>query len=123
MAMSADIRKRVWVVDDDASVRKALHRLLKCHGFTVETFSSGREAARRVHDEEVGCLVLDIAMPEEDGIQVYQRMQQSGCRAPAVFITAHASRHQKAVAEANGKLLRKPFDDSAILNAVSSAFL
>ena len=121
--MSADIGKRVWVVDDDASVRRALQRLLMCHGFTVETFSSGREAARRAAKEEVDCLVLDIAMPEENGIEVYERMQRCGCHAPAIFITAHASRHQTALAKANGKLLCKPFDDSAILNAVSSAFL
>jgi len=120
--MSAETRKQVWVVDDDASVRKALRRLLKCHGFRVATFSSGSEAESQGVTDDIGCLVLDIAMPEEDGLEVYARMQECGCHAPAVFITAHANSRQTAAAKANGSLLRKPFDDHAILSAVSSAF-
>lgn len=111
----------VWVVDDDESVRKALGRMLTSHGFSVETFSSGNEAAGRGNLGDVTCLVLDIAMPGENGLQVYARMQKSGCHAPAVFITAAGTDWQLSRAEQAGSVIRKPFDNNVLLKAVANA--
>ena len=113
----------VSIVDDDLSVRRALRRLVASAGFSVETFSSGREfldseSLRRSH-----CIVLDIHLGRLSGLDVQERLKTMGIQAPVIFITAHDDeathgrvRHSGAVA-----YLRKPFEDHALLDAIERA--
>src|SRR6185503_12966960 len=86
--MSAE--PRVFVVDDDASVRKAVSRLLGSHGFAVEGFASARDFMAH-GDLPVGpsCLVLDVRMPELDGLGLQERIRRAGLDVAIVFLTGH----------------------------------
>ena len=71
------LERKVFVVDDELSVRKSLSRLLKAAGFHVETFASARDFLRHGIEQSVSCLVLDMQMPELNGLEL-QELGQSG---------------------------------------------
>jgi FixJ family two-component response regulator len=80
----------VFVVDDDASVRKSLARLLKSAGYRPESFASAEEFIDRwVRDPVPGCVLLDIQMPGLDGLQLQQKLQTTTHGIPIIFITGH----------------------------------
>jgi FixJ family two-component response regulator len=86
--MSAELR--VFVVDDDAGVRKAVSRLLGVHGFAVESFASAREfAAHAELPDRPSCLVLDVRMPELDGLDLQDHIRRAGLDVAIVFLTGH----------------------------------
>ncbi len=116
-------RPTVLVVDDDASVRKSLQRLLRSAGFAVQTFASGVEFM--AHAPFVGsyCLVLDVQMPHMNGLEVQHRLAESGSTLPVIFITAHADsqvRDRTMQAGATAFLV-KPFNDHALFNAIEES--
>jgi len=88
----------VFVVDDDLSVRRALHRLIRSAGFSVETFATAREFLDSVPRSGTGCLVLDIHLGGISGFEVQERLAAQGVRIPVIVITAHGS--MESVAEA-----------------------
>ena len=116
-------RPTVLVVDDDASVRKSLQRLLRSAGFAVQTFASGVEFM--AHEPFVGlyCLVLDIQMPEMNGLEVQHHLAESGNTIPIIFITAHADVQvrDRAMQAGASAFLVKPFDVHALLDAIEEA--
>ena len=113
----------VYVVDDDASVRKSLERLLQVLGFSVDCYASGRQFLDAYTPTEKECLVLDMRMPGMDGLATQKELQQRGYRLPIIFITAHEDPQAEQQALDNGAsgFLRKPFDDRALLNAIRAA--
>ena len=82
-------RSVVFVVDDDASVRKALDSLIRSVGLRVETFSCAQEFLRYQRPEGPGCLVLDVRLPDRSGLQVQRELKAAGCAIPVIFITGH----------------------------------
>jgi FixJ family two-component response regulator len=113
----------VRVVDDDASVLKSLDRLLRSAGFTVRTFPSP-QAFLQQHDGSMpGCLVLDLAMPGLDGLQLQQALAQTGDPCPVIFITGHADVPSTVRAMKAGAVdfLTKPFEREQLLAAVRLA--
>ena len=113
----------VFVVDDDASVLKSLSRLLRSAGWRPETYASP-EAFLRQYDPAVpGCLVLDVAMPGVDGLELQRQLVDAGCPLPIVFITAHGDIPTSVRAMRAGALnfLAKPVQDEVLLMAVSEA--
>jgi two-component system, LuxR family, response regulator FixJ len=113
----------VVVVDDDPSVRRGVERLLRSAGYRVETFSSAREFLDRGDYDRAGCLVLDVRMPGQSGLELQQILEEAGYDIPIIFITGHgdiamAVRTMKAGAV---DFLSKPFDDQALLDAVKHA--
>lgn len=113
----------ISIVDDDASVLRAVRRLLRAVGFSVETFGSAEEflAARdRVHTD---CLVLDVHLGGVSGFDLQARLLASGSSLPIVLVTAHddpATRERTRRAGVE-EYLRKPFDDSSLVEAIHRA--
>jgi FixJ family two-component response regulator len=112
-----------FVVDDDPSVRKSLGRLLTSAGITTELFSSGAEYMNRAKHNGPGCLILDVRLPELDGLTLQQMLKSSGDRVPIIFITGHGDIPMSVHAMKEGAFdfLTKPVDDSKLLKTVESA--
>jgi len=113
----------VYVVDDDVSVRRGLERLLRAAGYRVATFSSAREFLDRPQTARPGCLILDIRMPGQNGLDLHEALATSGRDMPVIFITGNGDIPMAVRAMKAGAVdfLAKPFDDRELLDAVSSA--
>jgi FixJ family two-component response regulator len=113
----------VFVVDDDASVRGALARLLHSAGYQTETFASAEGFLAQSRFDAPGCILLDVRMPGLNGLELQQALAAANRQLPIVFITGHGDvpmsvRAMKAGAE---DFLPKPFDDEELLKAVARA--
>ena len=108
----------VAIVDDDASVRRSLHRLVRTAGYAVETFGSAREYLEWLPRGQAACVVLDIHMEEMSGFELQARLS-----VPVIFITSHDDEMTRARIEKSGAAghLWKPFDDHAMLDAIRRA--
>jgi FixJ family two-component response regulator len=113
----------VCVVDDDASVRQALRRLLKAMGFSVATFGSAEEFLNSDSPTTGDCLILDVCMPGIGGLDLQRRLSISKLKIPVIFITAHEDIQARKCAMKNGAVafLLKPFEEEKLLDAISSA--
>jgi FixJ family two-component response regulator len=114
----------VFVVDDDASVRKSLVRLLKSAGYHTESFWSADDFLEHwKHEPAPGCLLLDIQMPGVDGLQLQQKLQSTTHGIPIIFITGHGDIPLSVTAMKAGAVdfFSKPFNDDALLKAVREA--
>jgi two-component system response regulator FixJ len=113
----------VAVVDDDASVRQSTCRLIRSFGHRVEAFASGNEFLSSGLAAQTGCLVLDVRMPDMDGLDVQQRLAESGPRVPIVFITGRASELEEQRARDAGAVafLRKPVGQASLHQAIEKA--
>lgn len=116
-------RRRVAVVDDDQSVRKALRRLLRAADFEAEAYGSGTDFLDALAAAVPHCLVLDLQMPEMTGLEVQQRLAERGIRLPIVIITGHSEPYMEAkcLAAGAGAYLRKPLDEKVLLAAINGA--
>ena len=113
----------VFVIDDELSVRKSLGRLLKAAGYRVEVFASAREFLQRGLGDEVGCLVLDVQMPDLNGLELQQTLAEADRLLPIVFITGHGDipTSVRAMKAGATDFLSKPFDEKDLLEAISRA--
>jgi len=113
----------VTIVDDEASVRKALSRLVRAAGFEVETFSSGAEFLAASLPRRPQCLILDLRMPHVSGFDVQQALSLAGHRLPVVVITGDDSpeSRERALKLGARAYLRKPVDDAILLDAIRTA--
>lgn len=113
----------IAVVDDDEGFRSALQRFLRIFAFQVEAFASGEEFLRSSRLDAVGCLILDLAMPGMDGLEVQQQLAARGLQIPIVFVTAHRDDYLGQRASATGALavLRKPVDHEGLVRLVREA--
>lgn len=113
----------VFVVDDDPSVRKALGRLLRTAGLSVETFASAEEFLQHVLPDAPGCLIVDVRMPGLSGLDLQHRLTDTNIGLPVVFITGHGDIPMTVRAMKAGAVdfLPKPFDESSLLHAVRQA--
>jgi len=113
----------VYVVDDDISVREALSSLIRAAGFRVETFSSAREFLGQSPTDAPSCLVLDVRLPDQNGLALQQELTAGDNQIPIIFITGHGDipttvRAMKAGAV---EFLTKPFQDQELLDAIHEA--
>lgn len=113
----------VFVVDDDESVLKALGRLLRSAGFDVELFGSAEEFLQQVPQGDPGCLVLDVHMPDLNGLELQIQLSDRGIQLPIIFITGQGDIPMSVRAMKAGAVdfLPKPFDNDALLTAIESA--
>ena len=116
-------RPTVFLVDDDASVRKSLSRLLRSADLQVETFASAHDFLTREHSEGNGCLVLDIRMPGLSGTDLFNELRKADYSMPVVFLTGHGDipTGVQAIKEGAADFLTKPVDEEELLNAVRAA--
>lgn len=110
----------VFVVDDDPSVRKALDRLLRSVGLDVRTFASAEDFQRSERPDAPACLVLDIRMPEQSGLDFQNELAKLKSELPIVFITGHGDIPMSVRAMKAGAIefLTKPFRDQDLIDAV-----
>jgi len=113
----------IAVVDDDEGFRLALQRFLTTFAFDVEAFASGEEFLRWSGLDSVGCVILDLAMPEMSGLEVQEQVAARGRQIPIVFITAHRDEQlgQRAVVAGAFAVLRKPVDHEELVRLVREA--
>ena len=113
----------VFVVDDDISVRESLELLIRCEGWQPETFASAEEflAHPRVHTPS--CLVLDVSLPDLNGLDLQKLVAADRIDMPIIFITGYGDIPMSVRAMKAGavEFLTKPIDDDALLNAVRHA--
>lgn len=111
----------IAVVDDEASIRKALARLLRSAGMEVESFPSGVEFLVACPTLKPDCVILDLHMPVTDGFEVQQRLAELADPTPVIVITGHdsAETHARAMAAKPVAYLRKPMNDEALLEAIA----
>jgi FixJ family two-component response regulator len=113
----------VAIVDDDASVRKALARLLGACAITAQTYGSAREFLDSLPISVPECLIVDLHMPEMTGLELQGELSRVGARIPTIVITAQSEigyREQCRVAGAAAYLL-KPLDKNTLLAAIKMA--
>lgn len=110
----------IAVVDDDEGFRDALRLLLRASGFQVEAFASGKEFLRSDRLDAIGLVILDLAMPEMNGLEVQQQVAQRGLEIPIVFVTAYRDDYlgQRARATEALAVLQKPADDEELIHLV-----
>jgi two-component system response regulator FixJ len=113
----------IYIVDDDASVCRALSLLLKSHGFKVETFMVAADFLAFKHLKLPSCLVLDIQMPDMDGLMLQDAMEARKLTIPIIFITGHGDIPMSVRAMKAGAIdfLPKPFTEKKLLNAITQA--
>lgn len=113
----------IYVVDDDADVRKALARLLRSAGYESRAFATGAEFLA-AHDPSVpGCIILDLAMPDCGGLEVQACLAASGSRRPIIFLTANGSigTTVRALKAGAVNFLMKPVEQNELFAAVEEA--
>ena len=113
----------VFVVDDDASVRKALARSIQAAGLNVKTFASAREFLDQGPPEGPGCLVLDVRMPDLSGLDLQAELNSRNVQTPIIFITGHGDIPVTVKAMKGGAVdfLPKPFKVSNLLRVIQEA--
>jgi FixJ family two-component response regulator len=113
----------IVVVEDDASMSRAIERVLRAGGFTAVLFASAEAALEAEAAATAECLVLDIHLPGMSGFDLYRQLAQAGETPPAIFITAHDEPAVREEAKSMGasRYLSKPFSGRALLNAVTQA--
>jgi len=113
----------VFVVDDDVSVRESLELLIKFAGWQPETFASAEEFLARPRVETPNCLVLDVSLPELNGLELQKLIAMDRVDMPIIFITGHGDVPMTVQAMKAGavEFLTKPIDDDALLSAIKSA--
>lgn len=117
-------KKQIYIVDDDASVCRALKFLLMTFGFAVNTFPCSEEYFSVVSNSSKGCLILDIRMPGLDGWQTLKRIIKSGSKRPVILMSADKSGGLKEEALKAGAMgfLQKPFNDQMLVGLIKTAF-
>jgi FixJ family two-component response regulator len=113
----------VFVVDDDVSVRESLEALIRCEGWRAETFASAREFLSRPRVLTPSCLILDVFLPDLNGLDLQNRIAGDRIDMPIIFITGHGDVPMTVRAMKAGavEFLIKPFRDEELLNAIRDA--
>jgi FixJ family two-component response regulator len=116
-----EIATRVFVIDDDNAVRRALTDLLNSANYEVETFATAEDFLARKPFSGIGCIILDVRMPGMGGLNLQERLNQLENPMPIVFITGHGDLPMGVDAMKKGAVdfLPKPFEDEQLLTAVA----
>jgi len=113
----------IYIVDDDVSVCRALSLLLKSHGFKVKTFIRAEDFLAFKHLRQPSCLVLDIQLPDINGLSLQDAMADRKLTIPIIFITGHGDIPMSVRAMKAGAIdfLLKPFTEKKLFNAITQA--
>ena len=113
----------VHVVDDDEAIRQSISFLLRKAGYTVETYPAGAIFLKAVTRKSQGCVLLDVRMPDIDGLEVQARLSQQGIAMPVVMLTGHGdvTLAVRAIKAGAIEFLEKPFERLMLIDAIEAA--
>jgi two-component system response regulator FixJ len=116
-------QSNIYIVDDDHAVRESLQLLLEASGYAVRSFASARTFLDDVESLDFGCLIVDLQMPEMDGLELQRHLGERGIKLPAVVVTAHGDVATAVQAMRAGAIdfVEKPFSTEAIQAAIGMA--
>jgi|SRR5215470_15372810 len=119
----SQMTSRVAIVDDDASVRKALARLIAACSFKPQTYGSAREFLDSLPLGLPDCLVVDLQMPEMTGLDLQRQLARTGVKIPTIVITAHNEPGFRQRCESAGVVayLLKPLSENTLIAAINTA--
>lgn len=119
-----DRDKVVHIVDDDDSVRRSVGFMLKTSGYRVCAYPSGREILKEARSLQAGCVLLDIRMPDMDGLEVQEALKERGVALPVIIMTGHGDVPLSVRAMKAGAIdfIEKPFEKAVLLAAVEEGF-
>lgn len=114
----------IYLVDDDDAVRRSVGFMLKTSGYSVESFVNGAEFLKEVRSLEPGCVLLDIQMPEVDGLGVQTELRERGVAFPVIVMTGHGDVEVAVRAMKSGAVdfIEKPFAKETMVEAIGEAF-
>jgi len=117
------LRKTIFIVEDDPSIRLGFQRLLGQYGFSTELFDSVEDFKKRADLARPQCLVLDITLKNRSGIDLRRDLTKVGISIPVIFITAHDSDKIRKEAMESGCVayLMKPFPAQSLIGAINKA--
>ena len=118
-----DETRIVHVVDDDEAIRQSLGFLLRKAGYAVETYGAGATFLKAVDRETRGCALLDIRMPDVDGLEVQARLAAQGIGMPVIMLTGHGdvTLAVRAIKAGAVEFLEKPFERGTLIAAIDQA--
>jgi FixJ family two-component response regulator len=121
--MKSDAAPIVFIVDDDRGMRQAIQDLVESVGLGAESFATGEEFLKRQRSSGPSCLVLDVRLPQMNGLDFQNRLAETGVQIPIIFITAHGDIPMSVRALKSGavEFLTKPFRDQDLLDAIHLA--
>ncbi len=113
----------IYLVDDEPGMLRALSRVLRAEGHVVETFRDADEFLRAYRPHGLACLILDVAMPGRDGLEVQDLLRRGGASIPVIFLTGRGDIPMSVRAIKSGAVdfLTKPVEDADLLRAVDAA--
>ncbi|MCG6970528.1 MAG: response regulator transcription factor [Gammaproteobacteria bacterium] len=113
----------VYVVDDDKLARESLEWLIDSVGLPVKVYESGQTFLNDYRPGQAGCLVLDVRMPDINGMDLHTKLKQDGCTLPVIIMTGHADVAMAVRAMKAGAydFIEKPYNDSLMLERIQSA--
>jgi FixJ family two-component response regulator len=115
------VETKIYLVEDDPSVRKGLQRLLNSIGFTVEAFASAEEFLQSEIQQSSSCLILDINLGKMNGFGLQKHLSENGSTMPVIFITAFDDEHtHRMMLKAGVPFLIKPFADQKLIDLLKS---
>jgi len=112
------VKEKILVVDDDASVRESLRKVLANEGYQVALAADGREATEQIENGRVDLLLLDIGLPVKNGWDTFERITSQAPVLPIIVITGQANQHDLVVAAGVGALMEKPLDVAELLRTM-----
>lgn len=117
-------RRMIHVVDDEAAIRRSVSFMLKTSGFDVQTWESGVEFLKAARHVKAGCILLDVRMPDMDGLEVQQALTTNGIAMPVIVLTGHGDTSIAVRALKGGAVdfLEKPFEKATLFDAIEHAF-
>ena len=115
--------KKVWIVDDDKSIRWVLEKALKSNDVDIESFSRPEQVLEKIKNEEPDVIITDIRMPGMDGISLLDRIKQHSPNIPVIIMTAYSDLDRAVSAFQGGayEYLSKPFDVDEVVSLVRRA--
>lgn len=118
-----DVETIVHVVDDDEAIRQSVGFLLRKAGHRVETYASGAIFLKAVSRATTGCILLDVRMPDIDGLEVQARLAETGIALPIIMLTGHGdvALAVRAIKAGALEFLEKPFERASLLDAIDQA--
>jgi two-component system, LuxR family, response regulator FixJ len=124
MGRTVPVERTIYVLDDDAAVRRSLEQLLDAAGFRTVSFETPATFLNAAPSLAPGCLLLDVRMPDMDGLEIQGRMNDLGVALPVIIMTGQGDVQGAVRAMKAGALdfIEKPFDDTTLFAAIEGAF-